>query len=514
MWIAGIDHSRELDRRSMEEYGIPSVVLMERAGQAVFDAVREVIPECGSLAVVCGKGGNGGDGFVAARLAQQAGFQVLCIVAAKEQELCPDAKREMTRAMSQGVHPIYCDNPQWCDRLDSLSHFDMVIDALLGTGVKTHVRGPVLDAIEAINRSGTPVVAVDIPSGVDADTGEELGESVWALRTVVMGQPKPYLFQGIGLEHTGLWTVADIGYPRELMREETDARLMEESWVADLMPVRQRAAHKGVNGHLLIVAGSHQMRGAAVLAAEAALRSGVGLVTVAGIESVCEAVITRCPEALLLPLPEVDGVIAPSAAEVIKNSSRSYSAALFGPGMTHSPAILDLLGSLWSWWETPSCIDADALNATSLGVPLPQTDCILTPHPGEMSRLLKVSTAEVQCDRFKSVRLAVEKFDQTVLLKGPHSIVGSPAEPASVNRTGNPGMAAGGMGDVLGGMIGTLMAQDLPSYFAGCVGMYWHGMAADKCAEETAPIGYTARDVAAAIPRARAKLAESCCDNC
>lgn len=514
MWIASSERSRSLDQTATARYGLPVSVLMERAGLAVFRVVSQMLPDSGRISVLCGKGNNGGDGFVVARLAVEADFDVECLVASTLDELIPSARHQHDMAVACGVKPIFADDARFARKLEMLSMRELIVDALLGTGAHGDIQGPIRPAIAAINRSGVPAISVDVPSGIMCDSGEELGESVWALRTVTFGLPKPYLFQGIGLEHAGYWEVADIGFPNSLLEEPTEARLLDPAWVGNLLPERLRASHKGENGHLLIVAGSKRMRGAATLAAKAAIRAGVGLVTVAGIEEVCAAVVSFVPEATLLPLPEIDGVIDPAAAELLLEEMHRFSATLFGPGMTHQGPILELLDRLWRQWEVPSVIDADALNAVSRGVCLPGPECVLTPHPGEMSRLLQASTAEIQSNRFQTVRQAMMRYDKTILLKGPYSIVGEPLQPMLVNSTGNPGMASAGMGDVLGGIIGTLLAQDLPAYYAAAAGMYLHGAAGDECAEKMGAIGYSARDVAAAIPAARTRITAHCDGNC
>lgn len=486
------------------------MVLMERAGLAVFDAVRQMLPEGGRITVFCGRGNNGGDGFVVARVALEHGYHVECLVAAREEDLSMDAATQLSVAKARGVQPIFYDDARWQRKADCVSCRDLVVDALLGTGGSGEVRGAIMDAIRAINRSGVPVISVDVPSGIDVDTGEELGESVWALRTVTFGLPKPFLFQGIGLEHSGFWTVAEIGLPGQLVNEPTHARLVDYEWVANLLPERLRNSHKGENGHILIVAGSANMPGAASLAARSAMRAGAGLVTVAGIGAVCDAVAANVPEAVLLRLPEIDGVIAPSASDVILERMGRFHSALFGPGLTHELPVLDFLSRVWERWDVPSCIDADALNAVSEGVALPAVECVLTPHPGEMSRMLHCSVAEIQSDRFRTVRQAVEHCRKTVLLKGPYSIVGEEMQSMLVNCTGNPGMAAAGMGDVLGGVCATLLGQGVAPYCAAGCAMFWHGKAGDLAAEDVGPIGFTAMDVAERLPRARATIASTC----
>jgi NAD(P)H-hydrate epimerase len=506
MWIATSEHSKIIDRRASEEFGIPAKVLMERAGLAVFEAVKDLLPCGGRITVFCGKGNNGGDGFVVARLAKDHKFQVDLLVAAEEGDLTPEAEEQMRIARAQGIEPIFASDARWARKAECLGCRELIVDALLGTGAHCNVKGPIKQAIQAINRSGVPVVAVDVPSGIHCDTGEELEESVWALRTVTMGLPKPFLFENIGLEHSGYWTVAEIGYPSALLKEPTQARMVDNDWVANLLPERLRSSHKGENGHVLVVAGSHRMRGAAYLVAHAALRSGAGLVTVAGIPSVCDAIAAHLPEALLLPLPEHHGVVGADASRVLVESASSCTSAIFGPGMTHDAPVLEFLARVWQEWDKPCVIDADALNAVALGVKLPRAECVLTPHPGEMSRLLKLSVAEVQCDRFHTVEMAVQRTNQCVLLKGPYSIVGEPNQPMIVNNTGNAGLASGGMGDTLSGIVGTLLSQELPGYYAAACGMYWHGCAADACASEIGPIGFSASDVADALPKARARI--------
>ncbi len=510
MWIASAEKAREIDRRASAEFGIPAKVLMERAGLAVFGAVREMLPDGGHICVFCGKGNNGGDGFVVARLAHEHGFGVDCLVSGEESDLTTEAHEQMRVTKAGGTEPIYFSDSRWKARAECVGCRDLIVDALLGTGAKCEVKGPLSDAIQAINRSGVPVVAVDVPSGIQCDTGEELGESVWACRTVTFGFPKPFLFQGIGLEHSGFWSVAEIGYPNALLNEPTDSKLIDAEWVASLLPERLRASHKGDNGSILIVAGSETMPGAATLAARAAIRSGAGLVTVASTERVCAAIAANVPEALILPLPENHGVISADAARVLLDRQHRHHSALFGPGLTHEQPVLEFLAKVWQDWTKPCVVDADALNAVSEGVPLPMADCVLTPHPGEMSRLLSSSIAEIQCDRFCTVQQAVEKFKRCVLLKGPYSIIGEPDQPMLVNCTGNSGLASGGMGDVLSGLAATLLGQDLPPYYAISCAAFWHGMAADLCAEGIGAVGYCGTDVANALPKARARILSEC----
>lgn len=509
-WIADAAHCREMDRRAAEEFAIPVSDLMDRAGVAVFDALKDFVAEGGYVSFLCGRGNNGGDGFVAARLSLAAGLRIECLVAARSlAELSGESKQKAELAQDAGVEILFATDPQFPRRLEALACRDLIVDALLGTGLKGEVHGSVRECIQAITESGTPVLAVDIPSGIDSDTGDEHGVSVWAVRTVTLGLPKPYLFQGMGLEHAGYWTVADIGFPADIMRSPTYAMLVDDAWVARYLPERLRSSHKGNNGHVVVIAGSYTMPGAAVLSVMSALRAGAGLVTIAAIPSVCEAVNKAVSEALLLPLEQESNGISPTAATALHEQMPKWDSALIGPGLGHTEPIREFLTRLWPTWGVPSVVDADALNAVSEGVPLPPCPCLLTPHPGEMSRLMQISTAEVQADRFVSAREAAERFGKSVLLKGPFSLVASPDEPILVNATGNPGMATGGMGDVLGGVAATLIAQELPTHLAGIVAAHWHGCAGDICAEEIGSVGFLASEVAHALPRARARIGMS-----
>ena len=513
MWIATADRLRNIERITASEFGISEGTLIERAGLAVFDAIRQLLPDGGRLAVFVGKGHNGADALVTARLANERNYRVEVIVAAEEGELAPITHHQYSMLKARGIDAVFPSDARWKKRAEMLHAQDLIVDGLIGLGASGNVRGHVQTAIQAINRSGVPVIAIDIPSGIHGDTGEELGESVWALRTVTFGMPKPFLFQGIGLEHSGYWTVSEIGFPQPLLHEPTSARLIEGPWVASLVPERLRASHKGDNGHVLVCAGSRRFRGAAVLCAQAALAAGAGLVTVAGIEPVLDAVAAQIPEALLLPLPERDGhVDGDRAAEELMGEHRKFSSAAFGPGLGTGDLSREFLTRVFPKWEHPCVVDADALTLVANGVELPKTECVLTPHPGEMSRLMQTSTAEIQSDRFLTVRRAAEKYGQCILLKGAYSVVGEPNQPLLVNCTGNSGQATGGMGDALSGMIATLLAQDLPSYYAAATGMFWHGAAADVCAEEIGPVGYRVSDLIRAVPKTRARMVSVCDD--
>jgi hydroxyethylthiazole kinase-like uncharacterized protein yjeF len=507
MWIATADEMREIDRRAISEFGIPSTALMEQAGFAVFQVVQEYLSKTGKATILCGKGNNGGDGIVIARLLREHGRPHACfIAAASEQDLSKEAREQLQRAITLGVRPIFASDESWISELRrSFSGSEAVVDALLGTGAKGDIEGLLLAAVEAINECGKPIIAVDIPTGIDCDSGREMGTAVRAMQTVTFGLPKPFLFQGAGLERSGRWTAADIGYPDSLLGP-TQALLLSADLLRGALPKRAVASNKGSNGSLLIVAGSREMPGAATMVARAALRSGAGLVTVASVESVCQSVAHHMPEALLMVLPEKDGKISPDAASMILEKQEKVDAAVFGPGLTHEDGVREFLSLVWKSWSKPSVIDADALNALAMGGEAPEKLVALTPHPGELGRLLQTTAAEIQADRFKAAREAAEKLRHPTLVKGAYTISATAGQPLFINPTGNAGMASGGMGDVLSGIVGTLLAQKLSPADALAVGAFWHGFAGDLCASEVGSVGYSASDLIERLPRARAAI--------
>jgi NAD(P)H-hydrate epimerase len=510
MQIATAAQMRAIDRRAVDEFCLTSRVLMERAGEALMEAVREMLPGGGTLRIWCGKGNNGGDGLVLARLAREAGYGVECFVAALESELSADAKDVLATAKAFGVFPIFAKSVAYKTGFAPVRAPTLVVDALLGTGAKGELSPKVREAVEWINRSESLVLAVDVPSGVDSDTGSELGMSVRADRTVTFGLPKRCAYVGAGPERCGDLTVAPIGFPKSLLAEGTGATLLDPEWVNHRLPVRAKDSNKGRNGSILIVAGSRNLRGAAVLAAKGGLSIGAGLVTVASIAPVCDAVAANLPEAMYLELPEEDGSIAPEAAKILLDERSRFDVAIFGPGMTHGESVKRLLSDVFAAWDRPAVIDADALNCVGAGVDLPKSDCVLTPHPGEMARLLGVDVPTVQGDRFDALAKCLGKFGKTALLKGAWTLIGSPGSEVLVNPTGNSGLATGGTGDVLSGAIAGLLGQKLQPLDAAAVGAYCHGLAAELCAQESASIGYRASDVAQTLSRTRDTIRRQC----
>lgn len=498
--IVTAEQIRELDRRAIHEAGIPGAVLMENAGRAVVDAVAERFGPIfgGAFRVACGTGNNGGDGFVAARLLKLAGADVVVQVAGDPTRIHGDARIHFDLMRNVGIEPAPESPRDW----------RIKIDALLGTGIEGAPRAEIAALVESLNAAPGPTIAVDIPSGVNSDTGRAEGAAIQADMTVTFGYPKLGLFLAPGADLAGELMVSAIGFPWDTLAVETGYRWLRASEMARLLPPRPREAHKGMFGHLLVVGGSEGMSGAPTMAARAALRTGVGLVTVAAPRSAQRIIASKLDEAMTIALPETDGALANGAVDGVLEAAEQMDAVCLGPGVTRKPeaaaAVLELLRRL----DKPIVLDADGLNALSDrpdSLANRTAPTILTPHPGECARLLGTDTASVQSDRIGSVRDAAKRYGSVVVLKGARTLVcdgRAPELPIAVNTTGNPGMATGGSGDTLTGMIGALLARNMDAFDAACLGVFLHGTAGDIAAEEIGPEGFTAGDIGEAIPAA------------
>ena len=499
---------READRRTIQEVGVPGRVLMESAGRGVAGAMEEHIEDLGSksIVIVCGKGGNGGDGLVLLRTLVALDYEARAFVLAPFADLAPDALDNLQTALKLDlpVDSVTTDD-EWTLALEEMFSADVVVDAILGTGLTSAARGLPLRVIEDINGLEATRVAIDVPSGLSADSGAVPGASVNAELTVALAAPKVCHFVPPACERCGSLEVVEIGIPPQLL-ESGDPKLMtiEPESLVGSWPERDSSAHKGNFGHLLIVAGSVGKTGAAVMAAEAALRAGVGLVTVASAASAIPMMAPRLLEAMWEPLPETpSGAIAFDAAERLEEllSGRSAVAAVaalaIGPGLGLDDETVSLVHKLVGECRVPMVVDADALNALQdhKDVIQPGKPIALTPHPGEAARLLGRSTASVQRDRLQAVRGLASGVKAHVLLKGYRSLISDPGSHTVVNLTGNPGLATAGSGDVLTGIIGGLLAQGSSVDNALIVGAYVHGLAGDLAAAEVGETSLVATDV-------------------
>lgn len=504
---------RELDRQTIDEVGIPGPVLMETAGRAVAYAAWPLLGRRrgARVTIACGRGNNGGDGFVAGRYLLNLGAAPECLLLASRADITGDALVHLLAAERAGV-PVRELGPDGGGGLAlAVSSTDLTVDALLGTGLRGEVREPFRSGIESMNRLARQVLAVDLPSGLDADTGAVFGEAVRATATVTFGLPKAGLVQYPGAVLCGDLMVADIGIPSRLSAPcRGGLRLATPDWVAELVPRREPDAHKGDAGRVMIAGGSTGLTGAPAMAARAAARMGAGLVHVAVPASLHATVEGLVLEPMSLPLPEcAAGALGGEAADHLLGALRERPCDVLaaGPGLGRHPGAVELVSALVTRSAVPVVLDADALwalarageAATASAAPL-----VLTPHPGELSVLLGTPVADIQRDRVTAARAAAEQFRAVVVLKGARTVTAHPDGTAVINPTGNAGMASGGMGDVLTGAIGSLVAQGAPLMEAAVAGAYVHGLAADLVAKDRGcEAGLVASDVIEALPRAR-----------
>lgn len=458
---------REMDRIAIDDLEIPGRTLMERAGAAVFRALRAQWPDLSRVAVVCGLGNNGGDGYVVARLAREAGLQVMVLQLGDVNKVHGDALGMLEGLRAAGIEPQPFD-------ADMLPDAEVIVDAVFGTGIDREVSGEWRAAIEAINHSGLPVVAVDIPSGLNADTGHSLGAAVYAALTVTFVGAKQGLFTGDGPDCCGAVMFDDLQVPGEALSgvRPTAFRLTYPG-MSRLLGPRHRAAHKGEFGHVLVIGGDHGMAGAVRLAGEAALRAGAGLVSVATRREHAPIVCAPCPELMCHGIEDVTG---------LQHLLSKASVVAIGPGLGQGAWARHMFRRVLEC-SLPLVVDADALNLLA-GEPLRRGNWVLTPHPGEAGRLLGITAKDVQADRFAAVNALHQRYGGVVVLKGAGTLIFDGGGPVDICCGGNPGMASGGMGDALTGIITSLIGQGMSLIDAARLGVCLHAQAGDLAARE------------------------------
>jgi NAD(P)H-hydrate epimerase len=495
---------RRLDALAIRS-GILSLTLMENAGRRVAEAAIRFLkrPSGKRVVVVAGKGNNGGDGLVAARYLKQRGARVEVLLLSGRDALRDDAKTNLERfERRKGIVRF----PGRYD-LKDLSKADLILDAIFGTGLSSEVAGEAAEAIEAINRSGKPVIAVDVPSGLDSDTGRIHVTAVRAALTVTFGFLKQGLLLYPGAECAGPVELADIGFPASVVKQaDSRVSVLTPDWVATRLPSRPPDAHKGTFGHVAVVAGSVGKTGAGILTSLGALRIGAGRVTLAHPLSVAGDLAGRPWEIMTFPLAAtVDQTISPLAIPSLVSFVSDKEAVAVGPGISTQPETVRLIQELIPQLTRPCVLDADGLNALD-GKPellkKARGPVVITPHPGEMARLLGTSTEAVQEDRISAIHQAAERSGAVVVLKGARSLIGTPSGDCRIVTTGNSGMATAGMGDVLTGVIAGLLAQGLGPMEAAAVGTHLHGLAGDLAFREVGPAGLIASDLLARLPNA------------
>jgi ADP-dependent NAD(P)H-hydrate dehydratase / NAD(P)H-hydrate epimerase len=493
---------RQLDQRTIAA-GTPGEELMERAGYAVAKAAVEFLKKRDSRSALlfAGKGNNGGDAIVAARHLAGAGCRPTLVLLCRRDELQGDSLLHFQRLVG-GLPIVEMPDTAQLQSIAAEAGPAVVVDGLLGTGLKGDVREPYASAVGFINQLGLPVVAIDIPSGIDSDTGAVHGVCVRADVTVTMGLPKIGLLRPEAADYLGRIEVADIGFlPRFVEEIRTDVELLTAADVKALLPKRRRSGHKGDFGHLLIVAGSEGYTGAPVICAHAAARAGTGLVTLAVPREIYAIVAAHCPPEVM-PRPVEFG-------QVTTDFVSSFDAVAIGPGLGLSLAAQKMVGRLAADSSLPRLMDADALNALAHDLSaLKQRpeQIVLTPHPGEMGRLVGKSAKEIQARRWEIARSFAQEHGVVMVLKGAGTIITDPSGKLWINFTGNPGMARGGMGDALTGMIGGLLAQRLTPLDAARAGVFLHGLAGDVTAERLDERAMLATDLIASLGTAFRKL--------
>jgi NAD(P)H-hydrate epimerase len=487
---------REAEQAAEMRHGIPSALLMENAGRGLADVARSLAGPHGRFTLLCGPGNNGGDGLVAARFLRETGARVAVGLIGELAKLTPDCGRNLTALAGYGVFPLPLE------RLPDLGPGDVVVDALFGTGLSRAPSGAYAEAIGRIARwreAGAKVVAADVPSGLQGDTGEAFEPCVTADVTVTFGFLKRGQVLEPGASLCGELRRVDIGIAGEAAKAITGAelRVVEEADARGALPVRRSDTHKGTYGHVLVVAGSRGKSGAAALVARAALRSGAGLVTVATRSEVLEAILGHVPEAMGLPL-EASGPLGPDDLEALVAAAENKDALVNGPGIPRGPETGALIGELLSRIDCPAVLDADALNAVATDLSVlrrARGPLVLTPHPGEMARLCGRSTKELQAQRVDVARQFAMGFGVTLVLKGARTLTAHPDGAVYVNTSGNPGMATGGAGDALSGLCGALLAQGLRLPEAAWTAVYAHGLAGDLAAQKRGQLGLIASDI-------------------
>lgn len=514
---------REIDKSTIDGIGISGVVLMETAGNEIVRCIERHYPNARRFGIFVGKGNNGGDGLVIARQLAHKGYIVTIFLVSPAESFTDEALKNLDIVRKLGLHieEISIDNPLSDGRnqdifsqqqLNSIENCDLLIDAILGIGLRCEVREPISRIINEINSVNIPILSVDLPSGLDADTGHPLGLCIQADTTVTIGLPKRGLLLPPGAQIAGKLDIVEIGFPKKVI----DAQKIMCNWTteqdgAKWLPTRSSDTHKGSYGRVLVVAGSTGMTGAAALTSEAALKTGAGLVTLAIPKSLNAIVEVKLSEVMTLPLAETEaGSLAESATEqILDYATKHKSIIAIGPGLSQHPETVALVHQLISRNKNEQLglrfvIDADGLNALAQKkelIHLLDNKAVLTPHLGEMARLINYAIDELTTDRIRVADEFTQKYGVTLVLKGAPTIVSHPNGEKWINSTGNPGMATAGMGDVLTGIIAGLIAQHVESQTAATLGVYIHGLAGDIAAGSVGMHGLIASDVLNVLPQ-------------
>jgi ADP-dependent NAD(P)H-hydrate dehydratase / NAD(P)H-hydrate epimerase len=515
MRIVTAETMRKAERLTIGDRGIPGRLLMETAGRACADVVcAEWGTGNGKRAViVAGKGNNGGDGYVVARCLLRRDWNVAILVLAERKDITGDAVENLT-LLDPSIITFCPAHGDMRLHAEVFRNASIIVDALFGIGLNTEVSGAYAEAVEMINSSGRPVLAVDIPSGIDASTGRVLGDAVHADVTVTFGFAKVGHVVYPGREYTGKLKVVDIGIPNEIAASMETHEFLDVKSVQPLVKPRAKCGHKGNFGHCLIVAGATGKTGAASLAANSAVRTGSGLVTLAVPASLNPVLEVKTTEAMTLPVDDAGkGFLGVGNSDAILRATQGKDAIAIGPGISREPETIALVRRLVKDALLPMVVDADGLNAIAEDVAILDQKrspaIVLTPHPGEMSRLSGLSISEIEDDRISAARSFAVRYGVFLVLKGAGTVIATPGGEIAVNGSGNPGMGSGGMGDVLTGILVSLLGQNYTPAEACRLGVFLHGFAADLVAQEKGEIGLSATDVQERLPLAYKEILDS-----
>lgn len=514
MRLLTAEQMRELDRRAIEECSVPGIVLMENAGRGAAQIVHErytsLLP--GSILVVAGKGNNGGDGYVMARHLENMGWSVQTLILACRKEIVGDASINL-QILEGDQHSIhYALTAEEIDQfLDQLNGVALIIDAIFGNGLNSEVRGHYRHAIQRVNTLALPVVAVDLPSGCHASSGEVLAEAIMADSSISFAFAKIGQVSYPAYGYGGELFIADIGLPNSLTQAVSDQYVFVTDRVAStLLPHRPVTGHKGTFGHVLVVAGSTGKGGAAQMSASAVLRSGAGLVTLATSDTIQPYIAPMMAEVMTVALPSQEGAISCRSLDRLQRVWHDKNVIAIGPGLGQTDSVKRLVRDVILQSSVPLVVDADALNAISADLSCLNdrkiSSVVVTPHPGEMARMTGLSIDKIQNSRCEVASEFAKQWNVVVVLKGARTVIAAPDGRVWINSSGNSGMGCGGMGDILTGVIASWLAQGVDVFSAAVLGVYLHGKAADKCQTLYGGAGYLATDLLPQLPIVRQSL--------
>ncbi|HHW49365.1 MAG TPA: NAD(P)H-hydrate dehydratase [Clostridiaceae bacterium] len=509
MLLVTPEQMSKIDKYSIEVLGIPGIVLMENAALKVVEEILKMLDGKVSgtkIIILAGKGNNGGDALAVARHLYNKGAETSIYILSEKDKIRGDAAINLGILENIGVESKVLIEQAMVEVLKrELLEAGLVVDGIFGTGIKGEVTGLTAEIINIVNEFGKKIISIDIPSGVNGENGRVMGTCIKADRTVTFGLPKIGLVIHPGCEYTGELVIADIGFPSKAIEHfDINAYMLDEEMVSAVLPLRRKNTNKGDYGRVLILTGSTGMTGSGCLAARAALRSGAGLVYLGVPKTLAHLYGAGAIEAITLPLEDCSmGSLSSKCIGQVEKFMSGKDVIAVGPGLSVSDDIFEVMEYIISTSEAPLVLDADALNAVSRDVSIfgkLKAEAVITPHPGEFSRLAGISIGDVQKNRIEVARDFARKWKVITVLKGSRTVVAGPDGTVYINTTGNPGMATAGAGDVLTGVIAALIGQGVKPLSAAAAGVYIHGLAGDLAALETGEISLVAGDIATHLP--------------